>query len=153
MHAKLSGDESPLSTVTPCLVVHECEKAIAFYERAFGATEVSRLMGPEAKYVVHAVLRIGDSSVLVAEATPHFPPTASIMVIEVEDCEKVFREALACGAKTLMPPTDKFYGARSGQVVDPFGQRWTISTQKEHLSAAELAERTRAAMLESATSD
>jgi PhnB protein len=153
MHAKVSAEDVPLSTVTPCLVVHECEKAIEFYQRAFGATEVSRLMGPEAKYVVHAVLRIGDSSLLVAEATPHFPPTASIMVVEVEDCEKVYREALAAGAKTLMPPMDKFYGARSGQVVDPFGQRWTISTQKEHLTAAELAERTRAAMLESATSD
>ena len=150
---QMSAEEVPLSTVTPCVVVHECEKAIHFYERAFGAVEVSRLMGPEAKYVVHAVLRIGDSSVLVAEATPHFPPTASIMVVEVEDCEVVYREALAAGAKTLMPPMDKFYGARSGQVVDPFGQRWTISTQKEHLSAAELQERTRAAMLESATSD
>ena len=153
MHAKVSAGEPVLSTVTPCLVVHECEKAIDFYTRAFGAREVSRLMGPEAKYVVHAVLELGNSTVLVAEATPHFPPTSCILVLEVEDCEIVFREAIAAGAKTLMPPMDKFYGARSGQVVDPFGQRWTISTQKEHLSAAELTERTRAAMLESATSD
>lgn len=153
MPAKQTADRAVLSTVTPCLVVHECEKAIEFYGRAFGAVEVSRLMGPEARYVVQAVLRIGDSPILVAEATPHFPPTSCILVVEVEDCETAYRAALAAGAKTLMPPTDKFYGARSGQVVDPFGQRWTISTQKERLSHTELAERTRAAMLESATSD
>lgn len=152
MSASSSAVRAGLS-VMPCLVVHNCEKAIEFYKRTFGAREVRRVLGPEAKYVVVAELTVGNAPFLVAEATTTNPQTSTMLVLDVDDCETVYRKALDSGAKTVMPPMDKFYGARSGTVMDPFGQRWTISMQKERVSATELAERTRDAMLESATSD
>ncbi|HEX5073711.1 MAG TPA: VOC family protein, partial [Gemmatimonadaceae bacterium] len=53
-------------TVTPSLVVRDANAAIDFYQRAFGASEVSRMAGPDGK-IMHAEIRIGDSLVMLGE--------------------------------------------------------------------------------------
>ena len=37
-----------------------------------------------------------------------------------------------------MPPTDIFWGDRLGQVVDPFGIKWTIATHIKALTPADM---------------
>ena len=39
--------------------------------------------------------------------------------------------------------SDQFYGYRAGQVLDPFGYRWSIRTKLEDLTADELERRFR----------
>jgi uncharacterized glyoxalase superfamily protein PhnB len=51
------------------------------------------------------------------------------------------KRAVAAGAKVLRPVEDQFYGYRSGQLADPFGYTWTISTRTEALSATEMQRR------------
>ncbi|MGZ8165197.1 MAG: VOC family protein, partial [Methylobacter sp.] len=58
-------------TATPYLVITNAAKAIEFYKQAFGATELMRLEGPGDK-IVHAEIRIGDSSIMLADEYPDF---------------------------------------------------------------------------------
>ena len=46
-------------SVTPYLVLRDAAAAMEFYKKAFGATELYRLAGPDGK-VAHGEIRIGD---------------------------------------------------------------------------------------------
>lgn len=59
----------------------------------------------------------------------------------VDDVDKIAIQALAAGAKVLIPVDDQFYGDRSGRFVDPFGHIWIISTHKQDISSKEISER------------
>ena len=141
-------------SVTPYLIVKGAADAIAFYEKAFGATELFRMAGPDGK-VGHAEFRIGDSPVMLADEFPEmgakgpraFGGSPVHMLIYVEDRDAVFARALAlaAGATVSRPLEDQFYGDRSGTLTDPFGHQWTIATHKEDLSPEELQKRSEAA--------
>jgi len=135
-------------SVTPYLIVDGAAKAIDFYTRAFGATEVMRHPGPSGK-VMHAEIQIGDSRIMLADEFPEMGAkspsslggTPVSMAVYVEDVDARFKQAIAAGAKEMRPVQDQFYGDRSGTLVDPFGHTWTIGTHKEDLSPAELEKR------------
>ena len=52
-------------TLTPHIVVQDAAKAIELYKKAFGAQEISRLMTPDGKGVMHAQLRIGNAMLML----------------------------------------------------------------------------------------
>lgn len=141
-------------SITPYLAIHDAAKAIEFYKQAFGANEMFRLEGPDGR-VGHAELRIGDSSLMLADpcdnmeggltASQKLAGAAVGLHLYVEDCDKIYAQALAAGATQLRPVTDQFYGDRSGTLKDPFGNLWFVSTHKEDLSPEEI--RARAAKL------
>ena len=62
-------------SVTPYLYVQGAAAALDFYKRAFNATELFRLDGPDGK-VGHAEIRIGDSPVMLADESPKWAPAA-----------------------------------------------------------------------------
>ena len=51
-------------TLTPHLVVKGASEAIEFYKKAFGAEEIIRLPGPDGNSLMHAAIKIGDSTAL-----------------------------------------------------------------------------------------
>jgi PhnB protein len=51
------------------------------------------------------------------------------------------KKAVAAGAESQMPPSDMFYGDRSGSVKDPAGNMWWIATHKEVLTTEEIQKR------------
>jgi PhnB protein len=59
----------------------------------------------------------------------------------VQDADRVFDQALAAGAKSVMPVADMFWGDRAGTVSDPFGHQWTIATHKEDVPPEEMKRR------------
>jgi len=128
-------------TVTPYVIVSDARAAIAFYTRAFGAAQTS-LSVDDAGKVRHAEIRIGDSPIMLAEnfefrgvsaAEPATMGgrTSLHMYLYVPDVDTSFAQAVAAGARDVMPVTDQPYGERSGGVVDPFGHVWWISTYAE----------------------
>ncbi len=134
-------------SVTPYLIVDGAAAAIDFYLRAFGAEEVLRL--PMGDKIGHAEIRIGDSHVMLADEFPEMGhlgpnsrggPTASLMVY-VADVDSAFARALDAGARAERPVEDQFYGDRAGTLLDPFGHRWTIATQKEVVPPDQLERR------------
>lgn len=134
-------------SVTPYLIINGASRALDFYKKVFGATEIMRMPGPGGS-VAHAELRIGDSVIMLADEQQgnHRSPEAvggspvSLMVY-VPDVDNTFKQAIAAGAKETRAVEDQFYGDRSGNLVDPFGHVWTISTHVEDVSEQEMKKR------------
>jgi PhnB protein len=134
-----------MHTVTPHLICKGAADAIDFYKRAFGATELSRLPGPNGR-LMHAMIRIGDSTVMLIDEMPEWGslgPTSlkgSPVVIHlyVEDVDAVAAQAVRAGGKTTLPVSDMFWGDRYGQIEDPFGHRWSIATHVRDVTPAEM---------------
>jgi PhnB protein len=135
-------------TLTPYITVDDAAAAIDFYVRAFGATEVMRLAGPDGK-IFHAEVRLGDSHLMLADENPDWgnrgPKSlggaSGSLMYYVDDPDAAFQRAIEAGATEVMPVSDQFYGDRSGMVTDPFGHMWSISTQIERLSPEEIERR------------
>jgi PhnB protein len=134
--------------VTPYLIVRDAPRAIDFYQRAFGATEVLRLLYPDGR-IAHAELAIGQGFVMLAEEMAEMGyrgpqalgGTPVSLLVYVPDADAVFARAVAAGATAQRPVADQFYGDRSGTLVDPFGHVWSIATHKEDVSAEEMSRR------------
>jgi PhnB protein len=135
-------------SVTPHLTISECASAIDFYKRAFGAKELVRMPGPGGK-VMHAEIKIGDSVVMMSDEFPEqrskspqsLGGTAGSVMLYVKDCDRVYREAVDAGARSLEEPKDMFWGDRFSRIEDPYGHQWAIATAKEKVSPKEMARR------------
>src|SRR5690606_17169131 len=69
MASSVRGIPEGYHSLTPYLAVDDGARAIAFYQEAFGASEVMRMARPNGK-VGHAELQIGDSRIMLADAYP-----------------------------------------------------------------------------------
>ena len=135
--------------ITPGLVVKDARKAIEFYKTALGAKELLVMPGPDGRSVMHAELQIGDSKFYLGDESPEWgaisPQTLGgsgvSLNIYTEDCDAMFKRAVAAGATVKMPLTDMFWGDRYGKITDPFGHNWGISTHVEDVSEADMDRR------------
>ena len=140
-----------MSEVLAYLSVDGASDAIDFYTRAFGATELYRLPMPDGR-VGHAEVQIGDTRVMLADEFPEMNilgpnarggPTASfaIMVDSPEALEAMWAQALGAGATVEREIEDQFYGHRMGQLLDPYGHKWSINAVVEEVSPEEMQRR------------
>ena len=142
---KVEAVPKAYGSLTPGLAIRGAAAAIAFYVKAFGAKERSRMPGPDGK-LMHAELKIGDRILMLGDESPEMgspsPQTlggsAVALMHYVKDVDAVFARAVAAGAKPLMPPAGMFWGDRCGQVVDPFGHRWWLATHKADLTPGQM---------------
>jgi PhnB protein len=123
--------------VTPYLAVRGAAEAIEYYRAAFDATEEMRLTDEHGR-VAHATLKVGDVAIYLADEHPEIDVlgpasrggTTVTIVLEVDNCDAVFNQAVDAGGAVSRPLADTFEGAmRNGIVMDPFGHRWMILTQ------------------------
>ncbi|GGD16971.1 VOC family protein [Aquisalinus flavus] len=128
-----------MGTVTPHLVCDGGKEAIAFYEKAFGATRLmSPVEGPDGK-IMHAGLTINGSSVYLndefcemgAVGPKKIGGTPVTIHLTVGDADAWARRAIEAGATEIMPVADQFWGDRYGMIEDPFGHRWSLATPGE----------------------
>jgi len=141
--------------ITPYLSLRNASRAIEFYKKAFGATELMRFALPNG-HVGHAELKIGDSIIMLADEHPEMgarsPETVGgtpmALMLYVDNVDKVVDRAVTEGARIDRPVEDKFYGDRSGTLTDPFGHVWHVSTHVEDVPPDELKRRAEAAMRE-----
>ena len=133
---------------TPYLCCRDAAKAIDFYKKAFGASEVMRLAEPSGR-IGHAQVKIGEAAIMLSDEYPDFGAispqalggTAVTVHLYVRDVDALVRQAAAAGATVNRPPTDEFYGDRAATLTDPFGHRWMFATHKEDVSAEEMGRR------------
>jgi PhnB protein len=120
-----------------------CEEAIEFYRKALGA-EVERLArfkdAPEAQpglpecfaeKVMHASLRIGDTTVMASDGQCEGPGnfegfSLSITVADEAEAERVFA-ALSDGGLVTMKLEKTFWAPKFGILQDRFGVGWMVS--------------------------
>lgn len=149
-----------LHTVTPRLVFKDAQKAVKFYEKAFGAKKRVVALTPDTKSVIHAEMQIGDSVFFLVDEIPHMeclsPETtggAGVgMALATKDVDAAFKKAVDAGCQVKMPVVDMFWGDRFGVVKDPFGHIWELSTHVEDLNPLELDRRAKEAFSQVAKS-
>lgn len=138
----------PSSPLSPGIIVKDGNAAIAFYKKAFGATELFRLTEPSGK-IGHAELDFDGGILMLAEEYPDHgalsPATIGgnpvTLYLAVADADKAAERAVKAGATLTRPAKDEFYGERTAQVADPFGYRWTLNQRIEAVSPAEMQKR------------
>lgn len=115
----------------PMLSVRKGAQALEFYKSAFGATEAFKIESPDGAVV--ARLSVDGAEFWVADESPehqNFSPESLgggtvRMVLTVPDPDAMFAQAVAAGAREVVPVKND-YGWRLGRVVDPFGHHWEI---------------------------
>lgn len=128
--------------IIPHLVVDDASAALEFYAKALGATELMRVPAEDGRRLMHAEIEVNGARVYLRDHFPEVgagemcsrqgPPselggTSVTLHVEVSDCDAAVERAVAAGATVTMPPEDAFWGARYGQVVDPYGHAWSFA--------------------------
>jgi PhnB protein len=119
-------------------------KLIDFMKAAFGAQEMFRMPMPDGS-IGHAEMRIGNSAIMLAEASSQFKAMPACLQLYLEDVDAVYARAVAAGATPIAEPKDQFYGDRRGGVQDMCGNNWWVATHIENVSHEEMKRRMDAA--------
>ena len=127
-------------TISPYLIIKDVNRQIEFIQKAFNGDLITHLDGPEGS-IIHAEVRIGDSRVMMGNSSDEYPPMPAMLYVYVENMDDVYQQALHAGGESLKEPKDQFYGDRTANVKDPFGNIWSISTHVEDVSDEEMARR------------
>lgn len=153
--SKVSYIPKDYNSITPYLIVNDAARAIDYYKKVFGATEVLRMPGPNGK-IGHAELKIGNSYIMLADENPqvgqgHTSATSIgaspvSLYVYLPDVDRVVEKAKAEGGKILKPVQDQFYGDRSGFIQDPFGHLWSVATHVEDVAPKDMEERMKKVM-------
>lgn len=137
----------------PYLRVKDADKAIAYYKAAFGVTEKFRLTEPSGR-IGHCELEFGNAVIMISEEYPEYGilgpqsigGTSVSIHLHVDNCDDALNAAVAVGGTLIRPPSDAFYGERSGTLRDPFGHEWLIGHSIEKVEPEEMQRRYTAMM-------
>lgn len=132
------------TSLTPFLCIDGAAEAIDFYVEVFGAKLIERMDGQDG-IVAHAELDFGAGRLQVSDpqeayqlAAPKLGESVTHSVaLYCPDVDDVVARAENAGA-TIREPAQTFVtGDRFASILDPFGQRWTVMTRVEDVSAEE----------------
>lgn len=113
----------------PYLIVPDALGLMRFLETVFNATEQHKSLREDGS-LMHGEMRIGESVLMIAEASEDWTAQPAGIYIYHPDADEGYRTALAAGATSVMPPADQPYG-RSCGVKDAHGNVWWITTAPE----------------------
>jgi len=138
-------ETNPVRSMSLHICISGASEAIDFYREAFGAKELMRLTEPDGK-IGHAELQIGDAVLSISDEYPDYgtlsPKTiggSSVKIhLDVADVDAFAERAIKAGATLVRPIEDQFYGDRSGQLADPFGYTWIVSTHLRDVPVDEM---------------
>jgi len=140
-------ESTPSATISlsPYLTYRDAGAAIDFYKRAFGATELMRLVEPSGK-IGHAELKIGEVVLEIADEYPDYGMVSAETLggspiklhLYVPNADQFVERAVGEGASLSRPVEDQFYGDRAGQIKDPFGYTWIVATHQQDVSVADM---------------
>lgn len=138
-------ETSPVRSMSLHICISGASAALDFYREAFGAKELMRLTEPDGK-IGHAEIQIGDAVLSISDEYPDYdalsPKTiggSSVKIhLDVTDVDAFAERAINAGATLVRPIADQFYGDRSGQIKDPFGYTWVLSTHLRDVPVAEM---------------
>ena len=134
--AARAAPPEPMPTVVTYLAIDGAANALEFYKKAFGAKELTRQAAPDGK-LIHASMKIGNTAVMMSDIFPgsnvksplELGTSPVTLHINEDDVDALWNQALAAGATVSMPLENQFWGARYGQLVDPFGHHWSLSME------------------------
>lgn len=134
------------NTINAHLIVKDSAKAIEFYKKAFGGEELCRMPGPGGQGVMHAEVKIGNSTIMLCDEMPDWcrspesigdsPVTVHMYVA---DADQTWQKAVDAGAEVVMPLGEQFWGDKYGKIKDPFGHQWSIAQRVKELTPEQIA--------------
>lgn len=124
----------------PHLIVSDGMAALKFYREVLGAEEGHNMMAPDGKRLMHGEMQLDGHKFFISDEftaeeggscqTPRTLGGTSVRImLMTDDADAVVARAVAGGARVVMPVQDMFWGARYGQIMDPFGHAWGINQQ------------------------
>lgn len=113
-------------TVSPYFFVEGAEEFVSFLIHGLGGTEACRTMRANGA-IQNVQVQIGDSTVMVSEASERYPAMACALYLYVADADRAMQQALEHGAALEMAVANMPYGDRQGGVKDRHGNIWWIS--------------------------
>lgn len=151
MTTKVQPIPQGYTAITPYISVKNADKAITFYQKAFGAKEIGRITMPDGS-IAHAEIEIDGARIMLSDENPEWGNLSPQSLggspvgicLYVENVDDVYARAIKEGATVAgeMEVKDQFHGDRSGTIIDPFGHKWTIMTHIEDITFEELQRRT-----------
>src|SRR5262252_1655218 len=137
--AQVSGVPQGMHTVIPVITIKGCAEAIELYKKAFGAEEMSRSPDASGKLIMHAAVRIGDSTVFMGDEIPGVSSARQVNLwFYFNDVQAAFERAVKAGCKAEMPPTDMFWGDRMSKVTDKWGNEYELAQHVKDVTPQEL---------------
>jgi uncharacterized glyoxalase superfamily protein PhnB len=144
---KASAIPAGFTAVTPYLNIEGAAAALDFYKRVFGAKEVTRMMMPDGKTIMHAEISIGGGRIMMSEACPQMGApgpktlggTAGAVHLYFKNVDDIWQRAIAAGCVAKMPLADMFWGDRWGSLTDPFGHHWSMAQHVKDLTPRQMA--------------
>ena len=131
--------------VIPYLIVKGASDLMEFLKTVFDAEETERMSMPDGT-VAHGEIKIGDSTIMISEASEMYKENPTMLYVYVTDVDAVYKKALEAGATSTQEPKDQFYGDRTCMVKDASGNSWGIATHVEDVSPDEMQKRAQEAM-------
>ncbi len=113
--------------ITPYFTVTDADRLIAFITEVFDGHLLMADRTDNGR-VRHARVRIGDSIVMLNEASEDYTANESQMHLVVDDVDATFARALQHGASTLMEPNLRPHGDRMAGFRDPCANTWWIAS-------------------------
>jgi len=143
--------------IVPYLTVDNAAAAVEFYVKAFGAKELRRQAAPGTSKLLHVELELNGARLMLSDDFPEFhggkPLSAQkiggspvTLHLTSEAAETLFNQAVKAGATVTMPFADQFWGSRYGQILDPFGLRWSLGTPEKPMTDDQLRQGAERAM-------
>ena len=100
---------------------------VEFTEKVFGAHETLAAHSVDVDdLLIHAEVRIGDSTVMLCDAKPHWAFTPALLQVYVPDVNLVVELAKAHGADVITEPTDFHGQQRLARFRDPWQNVWWL---------------------------
>lgn len=125
----LTGPDLPpgYGTVNPFVAVRGAEGWIRFVADVLGGRETRAAHTLDADgLLIHAEVRIGDSTIMLCDAKPHWAPTPALLQVYVGDVDAVVDRARAAGAEIITEPTAFHGGQRLARLRDPWSTLWWL---------------------------
>lgn len=114
------------ATVNPFIITADAVELTRFVIEVFDGEEraEARTMDEDG-LLLQAEVRVGTTTIMLAERKPGWPFTPSMLQVYVDDLDVVLGRALARGARLVTKPTD-FFGTQFARVQDASANLWWI---------------------------
>ena len=110
----------------PYLILENPRDFIRFASTVFGAVPNNEHLRDDGVTIMHAELKIGECTIMFAQATEQWTLQTANLFIYVNDADKSYATALESGGISVMEPADQSYGRACG-VKDPSENTWWIT--------------------------
>jgi PhnB protein len=122
------------------LTIDDPAPVIEFLKKAFDAQETFAMRDDKGN-IGHAEVKVGNSMLMLGRAHDQWKSRPGNFCLYVEDCDAMYKKAIAAGGTSISEPETQFYGDRHAGVSDSQGNNWWVATHVEDVSPADMERR------------